>query len=303
MALPGRTGRSLGLDEEDPMAELVERAFRGHEGLRLVAHCFGDDTAPPVLLLHGGGQTRHSWDATGSALADRGFYAVALDLRGHGDSDWHPQGDYSILAYCDDVVALCGQFDRPALVGASLGGIASILAVGEHAVAASALVLVDIATKMDPQGVEKIMGFMRAFPEGFASLDDAADAIATYMPHRPRPADTSGLRKNLRQGPDGRWRWHWDPNFMSVDRRPVSQEYPDRLDDAARNIDIPCLLVRGKLSELIDEQAVAHFLSIVPHAEYTDVAGAGHMVAGDRNDVFSAAVIDFLTRTRAAANG
>ncbi|MDX1649604.1 MAG: alpha/beta fold hydrolase, partial [Myxococcota bacterium] len=195
----------------------ARRSFVTDDGLTLVADAYGDPEAPPVLLQHGGGQTRHSWRGTARALAARGFHALAIDLRGHGDSDWDPARDYRFGRYARDTVAVARALPRPpALVGASLGGLAALLATAAgEGPRFPALVLVDITPRMDEQGAMAVLSFMRErVEEGFASLEEAADAIARYLPHRPRPRDLSGLRKNLRQGADGRWRWHWDPAFV-----------------------------------------------------------------------------------------
>ena len=265
------------------------------EPLRIVGDAYGDPADRPVLLLHGGGQTRHAWGETAAALADVGHHAVALDLRGHGDSSWDPEGEYGADALARDVTRIAKHFPmRPAMVGASLGGLAILLAQGESPdPPASAVVLVDIAPRVEPEGVERILGFMRAHPDGFATLEDAADAVAAYIPHRPRPKDLNGLRKNLRLGPDGRYRWHWDPRMMR-DGRPRATDNMARLEAAARALRVPTLLVRGRLSDVVSEDGARAFLDLVPHACYVDVSGAGHMVAGDRNDPFTDAVVRFL---------
>jgi pimeloyl-ACP methyl ester carboxylesterase len=178
-----------------------------------------------------------------------------------------------------------------------MGGIISLLAIGERHVDARALVLVDIATRMEDEGVGKILAFMRGGTDGFASLDEAADSVAAYQPHRPRPKSTDGLRKNLRQGEDGRWYWHWDPAFIDPEgKSPRRSRDPRRLDDAARALTIPTLLVRGRMSDVVSEEGARVFRELVPHAEYVDVADAHHMVAGDRNDAFGTAVVGFLSR-------
>ena len=264
--------------------------------LVIAGDAYGDPTAPPVLLLHGGGQTRHAWGGTAAALADAGRHAVSIDLRGHGDSGWAPDADYSVDAFARDLCAIARQLPaRPAVVGASLGGLAALVAQGEMPdPPASAVVLVDIAPRVDPVGVTRIVEFMRAAPDGFASLEEAADAVASYVPHRPRPRDLNGLRKNLRQGADGRYRWHWDPRFMHGDRRPEATRSPDRLEAAARALRVPTLLVRGRQSDVVSAEGARAFLDVVPHARYVDVSGAGHMVAGDQNDPFTDAVVQFL---------
>lgn len=264
--------------------------------LRLAADAYGEPAHPPVVLLHGGGQTRHAWGGTAAALATSGRFAVSVDLRGHGDSDWAPDADYSIDAFACDLGAIARQLPaRPVVVGASLGGLAALIAQGEHPEPpAAALVLVDIAPRVDPVGVGRIIGFMTAHQDGFATLDEAADAIAGYLHHRPRPRDRTGLAKNLRLGADGRYRWHWDPRFIDGTRRPDAVRNPERLERAARAIRVPALLVRGRQSDVVTEDGARAFLDLVPHARYVDVSGAGHMVAGDRNDRFTDAVVGFL---------
>jgi pimeloyl-ACP methyl ester carboxylesterase len=274
--------------------------LRGH-GLTLAASAYGDSDDPPILLLHGGGQTRHAWGRAGEAFAGRGWYAIALDLRGHGDSEWAPDGDYGMTAFAGDIRAVVNALPQPAvLVGASLGGLASLIVVGESPEpVASALVLVDVTPSVERDGAIRIRGFMLEGMEGFGSLEEAADAIAAYLPNRPRPRDLSGLRKNLRSR-DGKWYWHWDPRFINaragIDGQSGLVDH-DRLAAAAGNISIPTLLVRGRMSDIVSEAGVRELRELVPDAEVVDVAEAGHMVAGDRNDVFNDAVIEFVERT------
>jgi pimeloyl-ACP methyl ester carboxylesterase len=273
-----------------------------HGGMTIAADAWGDPSAQPVLLLHGGGQTRYAWGGTARALARAGFHAMALDLRGHGESDWCARGEYHPDAYATDVLEVVRSFGgrRPALVGASLGGMISLLIAGEiDPSVVGALVLVDVTPRLEPEGVDRIFRFMTAHPDGFDSIEAAAAAVAEFLPHRPRPPDPKGLEKNLRRGADGRYRWHWDPKFLTravESRRRAESPWPNRLDHAARHVACPTLLVRGKLSDVVSEEAVKQFRALTPHAEYVDVADAAHMVAGDRNDVFADAVIEFLSR-------
>jgi non-heme chloroperoxidase len=270
--------------------------------MMLAADDWGDRLAPPVILLHGGGQTRHAWGGAGEALARAGFHAISVDLRGHGESTWDPAGDYRLEGHAQDLHDIIQTLEqRPALVGASLGGMVSLLYEGElYPGRIGAVVFVDITPRPEPEGVERVISFMRAHPNGFASIEEASRAVAAYLPHRRVPPDTRGLERNLRLGEDGRWRWHWDPALLTgIERRRESQGYPERLFAAARAINVPALLVRGRMSDVVSERSAREFLDVVPHAEYVDVADAAHMVAGDSNDSFTEAIVDFLSRTLA----
>ncbi len=273
--------------------------FTGFEGVSLTADVWGGDDAWPVLLMHGGGQTRHAWGSTARSLAESGWRAVALDLRGHGDSDWAPNGDYSFTSFGADCITVCDQLGRPpVLVGASLGGVSAILAEGNSdRVVSSGLVIVDITHRTNPEGIQRIKDFMMSGLGGFATLEDAAAAIAAYTPQRRRAPNPEGLKKVLRRKPDGRWHWHWDPRFMERGRTEVPlPDFQGLFDFALGNIRVPTLLVRGKLSDVVTEEGVRDFLARIPGAKLADVSDAAHMVAGDQNDAFSRAVIEFLTK-------
>jgi pimeloyl-ACP methyl ester carboxylesterase len=220
---------------------------------------------------------------------------LAVDLRGHGDSDWAPDGDYTPPTIAADVRAVLEWFGgRPAIVGASLGGQAALLALGEAEQSlASALILVDVTPRVDLEGARRVLSFMRSRPDGFESLEEAADAVAAYLPHRPRPTDNAGLANNLRRA-GGRYRWHWDPLLVEQNER--SMMPTERLLKAARRVRVPTLLVRGGLSDVVTPDTAGEFVHIVPEAELITVTEAGHMVAGDQNDVFTAAVVEFLDR-------
>lgn len=301
------------------MSLCVRVSFDG-AGVRLAGDRWEPVAGPSrgvVLLLHGGGQTRHSWRRTGERLARLGWAAVAVDARGHGDSDWAPDGNYGQRVLATDVEAVVGQLDEPpVLVGASMGGMTALVAQAADPRLGRALVLVDITPRMERAGTEKIFEFMSSAPDGFATLEEASEAISAYNPHRRRPASLEGLKKNLRER-DGRWYWHWDPAFMSVraeaDRAmsgqaarevaggdgasaPMTVPDPSPLYTAAREIRVPTLLVRGRQSNVVSEEGVAELLQLIPHAEYVDVSGAGHMVAGDDNDVFAGQLGGFLDR-------
>jgi pimeloyl-ACP methyl ester carboxylesterase len=285
-----------------PKSGLKTIHFEGSAGNLLVASMWGEGPRT-ALLLHGGGQTRHAWDKTARKLAEAGWRAIALDQRGHGDSAWVCDGAYAFADFGADAAAvgqeISHRFGHKAVaIGASLGGIASLASFRPPSAAAFAgLVLVDIIPKMDPKGVANVQGFMRAkAAEGFASVEDAADAIAAYLPHRPKPRSLEGLAKNLRPSADGRWRWHWDPRFLDGPR-PVEHGWATlepELEQAVARLPVPLLLVRGGGSELVSTEAAQVFLSHVPDGAFADIAEARHMVAGDKNDAFGGAVLAFL---------
>ena len=271
--------------------------YPGHEGVTIAADIYGEHDRPSVIFAHGGGQTRHAWRNSGELLAEAGFQSICIDLRGLGESSWCPQGDYRIEAFAEDLVSICGELDSPpVLVGASLGGISAMVAAGELSPGLfRAIVFVDVTPHMETSGVEKIIGFMSEhLEEGFASLEEAADAIAAYLPHRSKPKNLNGLAKNLKLGGDQRYRWHWDPRFVSGVNRPSASRDSDRLGKAVANIQVPTMLVKGQMSELVSDQSVQKFLELKPDAKFVDVANAHHMVAGDHNDAFTEAIAEFL---------
>lgn len=283
------------------MPELTSRTYQVGS-IELTGDEFPADSPTGLaFLLHGGGQTRHSWKGTAASLAAAGWTSVTLDTRGHGDSGWAPDGDYSLDAMASDLAGIVGRYRAagygdPVLIGASLGGLTSLVAVGEGLVRARGLVLVDVAPRIEPSGAARVGDFMRAHPDGFGSLDEVSVAVAAYNPHRERPASLDGLKKNVRLREDGRWHWHWDPVFL----RPLSETGDpqladaERLESAARAVTVPTLLVRGRQSDVLSAEGAGEFLRLVPGARFVDVGGAGHMVAGDDNDVFTREVLAFL---------
>jgi pimeloyl-ACP methyl ester carboxylesterase len=269
--------------------------YTSADGVTVAADIAGPEGAPTVVLLHGGGQTRHSWAGAMRQFAQRGYRVVNFDGRGHGDSDWSPAGAYTLDDRVVDLSAILADVAGPyALVGASLGGATAI-----HAVAAglrpAAVVLVDIVPHPEPGGIARIVGFMRGHPDGFATIDDAVAAVAAYNPKRTASADPRGLGRNLRTGNDGRLRWHWDPKILSEGPDVHGRVVLRSTSALANQTAIPVLLVRGLQSDVVSDAGVAAFRVILPRLQVVDVAGAGHMVAGDHNDAFAGGVMAFLS--------
>jgi len=280
------------------MVDFTTKRFVTPDGVTLVADVGGPPDAPTVILSHGGGQTRHSWAKAAQELAVRGYQVINVDMRGHGESDWAPDGLYTLEAGARDLRTIITAANRPvALVGASMGGILSFYTIGSSETPiVDALVLVDIVLRPALEGRNRIQTFMRANPGGFATIEEAADAVAAYNPSRPRPNDPSGLMRNLRLRDDGRLYWHWDPRLLDAKPGVEPPERVDALVGVARNVIVPTLLVRGGHSDVVDEEGIEEMKQLVPQTEVLEVGGAGHMVAGDRNDAFNQGVIDFLER-------
>ncbi|RRN58916.1 alpha/beta hydrolase [Pseudoxanthomonas sp. SGNA-20] len=263
-------------------------------GLELAATCHGDCHAPAVLFAHGFGQTRRAWSASAGRVAQRGYRALAYDARGHGGSDRNPPDlAYAAQQFIDDLIVVAGELPQPpVLVAASMGGLFGLAAEARWPGLFRAMVLVDITPRWEAAGMQRILGFISAFPEGFASLDEAADAIAAYLPGRARKSEAA-LREVLRQGADGRWQWHWDRRLVDELARD-GERHQDELSAAARAVRCPLLLLSGGRSDLVSDATVDEFLGLVPHARHVRIAGATHMLAGDDNDRFTATLLDYL---------
>jgi pimeloyl-ACP methyl ester carboxylesterase len=283
-----------------PMSEAPQKQrLRASDGVQLAAEQFGDAASPALVFAHGFGQTRQAWTDTAANLSERGWHCITADARGHGESGWREDGAYEFAQFIDDLVRVARvPAEKSILIGASIGGLLGLRAQADHA-PFRALVLVDITPRWEAAGVERILTFMRAHPQGFASIDEAAAAIALYLPHRAERKSPERLRSMLVPIGNGRLRWHWDARMLdSIGAAGVDQQ--EHLLDAARRIDVPTLLISGERSDIVSDSTIEEFLHCVPHAQHVRVARATHMVVGDRNDAFTAAVEQFITPLRAS---
>jgi pimeloyl-ACP methyl ester carboxylesterase len=271
-------------------------SFPTDDGLRLAVETGHADGRPTLLFAHGFGQTRGAWSATAAAMAAQGYRCVSFDSRGHGESDRLPGGDYHMQQFADDLIRLAAaQPEPPVLVGASMGGLLGLLVAGEVRPSPfSALVLVDITPRWETAGVERILAFMQAHPDGFADYAEAAEQIAAYLPQRRERKSEQQLRPLLREGSDGRLRWHWDPALLAGGVVSESERYQPRLMAAAAKVDVPVLLVSGGRSDVVSRDTVEEFLQLVPHARHVELPMATHMLAGDANDAFTRAIASFV---------
>lgn len=272
----------------------------GHDGLPLAFEHFGAISARPSLIFtHGFGQNRLAWRSTAKRLADLGWAGFSFDGRGHGHSSWSSSGNYELDDFVWDLTeiarspALVGS-TKPILIGASMGGLLALLSEAQAAENGlfSAIVLVDVTPRWEAEGVGRIFEFMSAFPHGFENVQQAADAVNQYLPHREQK-DPQRLRQHLREGEDGRLRWHWDPKLLEHIPR-ASERYIPRLEAAARSVRCPVLLLSGGKSDVVSAQTIAAFQALVPHAQHRQIEHATHMVVGDRNEQFSAEIEAYL---------
>lgn len=256
---------------------------------------FNAQGSPTLLFAHGFGQTQGAWTGAAKALAEAGCRCVTFDSRGHGQSDRLADGDYQMEQFAADLMQLAAaQPEPPILVGASMGGLLGLVIGGEiRPQPFRALVLVDITPRWEAAGVERILAFMQAHPDGFASYAEAAQQIAGYLPQRKEKKSTDQLRPLLREGDDGRLRWHWDPALMTG-MVEASERYQPRLQAAAAKVDVPVLLLSGARSDVVSRATVEEFLQLVPHATHVALPDATHMVAGDANDAFTREVERFV---------
>src|ERR1700754_3219585 len=271
------------------------------DGLALATQHWRGERSPSLVFAHGFGQTRHAWNGAARALAAQGFDATTFDARGHGESQHVPRGDYHMEQFVADLLTVAAAARSPdgrppVLVGASMGGLLGLVAAGEAETGKppfSALVLVDITPRWETAGVERILGFMRAHPDGFARYEEAASAIEAYLPHRRERKSEAQLKPLLRQDDQGRLRWHWDPALLDGLVQ-ESERYQPRLFAAAARVEVPVLLLSGSRSDVVSSQTVDEFLRLVPHARHVALPDTTHMVAGDANDAFTREIATFM---------
>jgi pimeloyl-ACP methyl ester carboxylesterase len=257
-----------------------------------------------VLLLHGRGSTRHSWGEAGPVLAAAGWTTFAIDLRGHGGSDWALDGDYGVDALVDDLYQVVQSLaESPVVIGASLGGLVGLVLAAQYPELLRALVLVDAALRPDPEQARRVDEVMRSAPGGFGTLAEVDAAIRAYRPHRTRPIDPDTLSRTVRRGEDGRWYWHWDPALVRPPGEAAVSSATARIETAATKVRTPTFLVRGATSDVVTESGAADLLTAIPDAAYVDITGAGHLAAPDGGAVFLSRVQDYLDSLVPARDG
>lgn len=255
----------------------------------------------PLLLLHGGLQTAHSWDLIAVVLKRR-FHVVAMDLRGHGDSGWAPDGeDYGYAAHTRDIDALLRHlgWERLVIMGVSLGGLATMNVAAEHPDRLDAAVIIDVGPELNAGGVGRIVDFGRG-PAELDSIEEFVQRAIEYNPRRRPEQLRHSLTHNLRQLPSGKWTWKYDTR---ITRRPRSTgdggETRSRnsfaeMWDALRLITCPALVVRGAGSDVFQESTARRMIELLPNGSFATVPAAGHTVPQDNPQGFLRAVDAFF---------
>ncbi|MEX2158671.1 MAG: alpha/beta hydrolase [Dehalococcoidia bacterium] len=269
------------------------------DGLRVHYLDWGDEGRPPLLLMHGGMQTAHSWDLIAVALKQR-YHVVAVDMRGHGDSDW--EGDYGYESHARDLEALVAHLGWPrfVLVGLSLGGLAAMLYASEHSDTLAALAIVDVGPELNVSGVNKIVDFGRA-PGELDSIDAYVDRASQFNPRRNADALRYTLSHNLRRLENGKLGWKYDTrvaNSRGERREPPAPGYFSELWERLPHITCPTLVVRGAESNVFLEKTGRKMADLLPSGRFVTIADAGHTVPQDNPSAFLETLSTFLNESK-----
>jgi esterase len=254
---------------------------------------WGQSNDPPIVCLHGITQTAHSWDEVAGALSAR-QRVLCLDQRGHGDSDWAPDGDYSRQTQAGDLdaVATALGLTRFILVGMSMGGINSITFTARHPDRVRALVIVDVSPEIQVRGVEAIRSFIQAADE-LDSFEAFVERAHQFNPRRSLENIRSRLTHNLKRLPSGKWTWKYDKALRSGERSFQASALLNLWDDV-RTIQCPTLIIKGGESDILSSESAGKLQAAIPGSQLAIVPGAGHSVMGDNPEAFVGAVAAFL---------
>lgn len=253
---------------------------------------WGTAGQPLILMLHGGSQQSHSWDFVSLPLSEH-YHILALDQRGHGDSDWAAGGDYSIEAHQSDIDGFVDTLGLRNfhLIGHSMGGRNSYVWASRHPGMLRSLVIVDTGPVAQARGRNRIQNF-RELPDELDSFEEFAARVQEYT-GRSREQTLGALQYSIRQRADGKWSWKYDKLLRTPGRQsPVWSE--EQLWAAVSKIDCPTLVVRGGNSDIFAAATMAEMARVIPHCATATVPDAGHLVAGDNPADFLAAVQGFL---------
>jgi len=255
---------------------------------------WGNSRRRPIIFLHGGGLNAHTWDVVCLMLRND-YHCLALDQRGHGDSEWEPTADYSFDSQIDDIVGFIEQLglSRPLLVGHSMGGFAAMGYAMRHAASMSGLMLVDVGPELSMDGAKRIREFISQDRE-LDSVDEFVERALAFNPMRKPTLLRRSLLHNLRKLPNGKWTWKHDPNRMSPDLNKERIERAQHIIDEIHRISCPTLILRGERSDVFTDANAEKFAAALPNGRWTRVAGAGHTIQGDNPRALLAELRPFL---------
>jgi len=282
-----------GLSKEADVGPQRRGTFVGPDKNELVFDVCGPAAGPTAVLLHGGGQSRSSWRIAMQQLGEAGYRACAVDLRGHGESEWSPGGDYALERFIEDLLCVIQGIGSPAiLIGASYGGQVSLVTAARYPHLVRALILCDVTPWIEGEATKAMRLLMSDASSGFASLTDAARHLDTVSGRKSdRPPES--LSKLMRLGEDRRFYWRWDPRFFSTYAE-LGDGLTEAVSAAAKTLSVPTLLIRAELSEIVTPQQVAAFTKLVPHAVTVQLSGAHHMVTKGDNKMYASIFLEFL---------
>lgn len=253
----------------------------------------GPTRGSTAILLHGGGQSRSSWQIAWQRLGNAGYRSCAFDLRGHGESDWSPDGDYAVDRFVEDLLCVIDEIGAPAvLIGASYGGHVALVTAARHRDLVRALILCDVTPWIEGAATRAVRDIMREAEHGFASLEDAARHVERVSGQR-SDRDPESLRRLMKTGPDGRFHWLWDPRFFQT-YHDAGTRFTNVLSAAAAALTVPTLLIRAEHSEIVTQDQVDEFTTVVPHAVATQIPNARHIVTKHDNEAYAALILAFL---------
>ncbi|MCS7207822.1 MAG: alpha/beta hydrolase [Dehalococcoidia bacterium] len=287
--------RRAGVTIADPHRQPTDR-WIDLRGLRFHYLDWGGEGLPVMLCLHGVAQNAHMWDFTALALCTR-YRILALDQRGHGDTSWAPDGDYSLDAFVADLDAFVNALDLRdiTLVGLSMGGRNAFVYAARYPQRVRTLVVADTGPEVNRAGTDRIGRFM-ASADVLDSFDAFVERTKRYNPLRPEWLIRGSLRHNLKQLPDGRWTWKYDPALRDPTQRIRRMAPSDTLWEAWRALRCPVLLVRGAESDVLAPHTAQEMAKALPHCQLVTIPQAGHLVPGDNPPAWEQALTAFLTQ-------
>lgn len=283
-------GVTTGKSQEPPVDAWWEA-----NGLKFHGLDWGHEGNTPMICLHGGGQQAHTWDFVSLAFRDD-FHVRAIELRGHGDSDWPTDKDYRISSLASDVHGIATEqleLEPFVLVGLSMGGMTTLNYASRWPETLKAIVVVDVAIELESDGVNNLMQFMSG-PESFDDFEALVDRVLEFNPRRPRHHLQASLKHNLRQQEDGSWTWKYDNIFRTGELSRDAIWHREEMIEQAKNIPVPMLLVRGADSDIMSTEGAQYLVDLVPNGEMAVVPDAGHSVMGDNPPAFEKTIRDWL---------